>query len=343
MTAINTAASLTPAAIEEQTARLHACRNKMLDEFGKIIVGQHAVLDELLITLFAGGHNLLEGVPGLAKTLMINTLAQLVSLDFKRIQFTPDLMPSDIVGTNVIEEDHTTGKRITVFVAGPVFTNIILADEINRTPPKTQAALLQAMQEKEVTAGGKTYKLSLPFFVLATQNPIDQEGTYPLPEAQKDRFLMNTMIGYPTLKDEEEIVDRTTTNTVGEVKNVIDRETLIGFQKLVRSIPVSRHVTGYAVDLVRATRPNEEGTPAFVKEQVGWGAGPRASQALILCAKTYAALNGRTNVSCDDVRHLAAPVLRHRILASFTAEAEGITTDAIIKRLLKEVPERAKS
>src|SRR5687767_1873075 len=253
----------------------------MLQEFAKVIVGQREVLDELLITVFAGGHNLLEGVPGLAKTLMINTLAQLLNLEFKRIQFTPDLMPSDIVGTNVIEEDHTTGKRVTVFVPGPIFTNIVLADEINRTPPKTQAALLQAMQEKEVTSGGKTYRLAAPFFVLATQNPIDQEGTYPLPEAQKDRFLLNTFIKYPSIQEEEDIVDRTTTNEVADVKAVCPRETLMAYQKLVRSIPVSRHVTGYAVDLVRATRPHEPGVPAFVKEQIGWGAGPRASQALI--------------------------------------------------------------
>jgi len=326
--------------VEEQIATLKGYREKMLKGFASTVVGQHDVLDELLITIFAGGHNLLEGVPGLAKTLMINTLARLLSLKFNRIQFTPDLMPSDIVGTNVIEEDHTTGKRITVFVAGPVFTNIILADEINRTPPKTQAALLQAMQEKEVTAGGKTYKLSPPFFVLATQNPIDQEGTYPLPEAQKDRFLLNTLIGYPKLEEEEMIVERTTMNEDAGIESVLDQQTLLDLQRLVRSIPVAKHVTGYAVDLVRASRPNEPGAPAFVKEQIGWGAGPRASQALILCAKTFAALNGRTNVSVDDVRHLALPVLRHRLAPSFMAQAEGITTDMIIKKLMENVAER---
>ena len=325
--------------VEQQIAALHECQQQMMSEFSKIVVGQTDVLEELLITIFAGGHNLLEGVPGLAKTLMINTLARMLSLDFNRIQFTPDLMPSDIVGTNVIEEDHTTGKRVTVFVSGPVFTNIILADEINRTPPKTQAALLQAMQEKEVTAGGKTYQLSRPFFVLATQNPIEQEGTYPLPEAQKDRFLMNTMIGYPQRDEERQIVELTTMNDEADIASVVTRDQLLAYQKLVRSIPVSRHVTGYAVDLVRATRPNEPGAPDFVKEQVGWGGGPRASQALILCAKTHAALCGRTNVSTDDVRHLALPVLRHRIAASFMAEAEGISTDAIIKRLIEHVPE----
>jgi MoxR-like ATPase len=327
--------------IETRIADLQNHYTRMLDEFGKVVVGQRDVLEELLITVFAGGHNLLEGVPGLAKTLMINTLAQLVNLEFKRIQFTPDLMPSDIVGTNVIEEDHTTGKRVTVFVAGPIFTNIVLADEINRTPPKTQAALLQAMQEKEVTAGGKTYKLEKPFFVLATQNPIDQEGTYPLPEAQKDRFLMNTLIKYPAVAEEESIVERTTTNDAGHVEAVCDRTKLLEFQRLVRDIPVSKHVTGYAVDLVRATRPNEPGTPKFVSEQVGWGAGPRAGQALVLTAKCYAAVHGRVNVSCDDVRKLALPVLRHRIMCSFAAEAEGLTTDDIVKRLLQEVPERA--
>ncbi len=329
--------------IEKQLAALGDLHRRMRAEFAKVIVGQRDVVDELLITVFAGGHNLLEGVPGLAKTLMINTLARLLSLHFKRIQFTPDLMPSDIVGTNVIEEDHTTGKRVMVFVPGPIFANVILADEINRTPPKTQAALLQAMQEKEVTAGGKTYRLEPPFFVLATQNPIDQEGTYPLPEAQKDRFLLNTFIRYPPLAEEEEIVEQTTTNRTADVKPACDGSSLTHFQRLIRDIPVSRHVTGYAVDLVRATRPDDAAAPPFVKEQVGWGAGPRASQALIQCAKTHAALSGRLNVSCDDVRHLARPVLRHRVLASFAAEAEGITTDAIVGRLLESVPERKKS
>ncbi len=329
--------------IEKEIAQLGQIRKQMINEFSKIIVGQQEVLDELLITVFAGGHNLLEGVPGLAKTLMINTLAKMLSLKFNRIQFTPDLMPSDIVGTNVIEEDHTTGKRVTVFMPGPVFANVILADEINRTPPKSQAALLQAMQEKEVTSGGKTYILDKPFFVLATQNPIDQEGTYPLPEAQKDRFLLNSMIRYPKLEEEELIVESTTTNVQGDVQPVFDRERLLSLQKLIRDIPVSRHVTGYAVDLVRATRPGEPGVPEFVRTQVAWGAGPRASQALILCAKTYASLEGRVNVSCDDVRKIALPALRHRIATSFVAEAEGITTDHIVERLLKEIPERTKN
>src|SRR6516225_4314226 len=251
--------------IEKQLEALSKLHSRMLAEFAKVIVGQREVLEELLITVFASGHNLLEGVPGLAKTLMISTLAKIVSLNFKRIQFTPDLMPSDIVGTNVIQENQSTGQRVMVFVAGPIFTNVLLADEINRTPPKTQAALLQAMQEKEVTAGGKTYKLTPPFFVLATQNPIDQEGTYPLPEAQKDRFLLNTFIKYPELGEEEEIVERTTGNRPTDVKAVCDKATLLKFQHLIRDIPVSRHVTGFAVDLVRASRPDEPGAPAFIK------------------------------------------------------------------------------
>ena len=329
--------------IEKKIQELHRCHDAMLAELGKVVVGQREVLEQLLTTIFAGGHNLLEGVPGLAKTLMISTLSRVLALQFKRIQFTPDLMPSDIVGTNVIEENHETGKREIVFVRGPIFSNIVLADEINRTPPKTQAALLQAMQEREVTAGGQTWKLAQPFFVLATQNPIDQEGTYPLPEAQKDRFLMNTFIKYPKLDEEESIVMQTTMNTDADVRPILDGPTLLAHQQLIRSIPVSRHVTGFAVDLARATRPHEAGVPAFIKEQVGWGAGPRASQALVLAAKTHAVLAGRVNVSCDDVRHVALPVLRHRILASFTAEAEGITTDTIVERLLKEVRERATS
>ncbi|NBV23223.1 MAG: MoxR family ATPase [Proteobacteria bacterium] len=329
--------------IEQQIQALHRCHNEMLGELGKVVVGQREVLEQLLTTVFAGGHCLLEGVPGLAKTLMISTLSRVLKLDFKRIQFTPDLMPSDIVGTNVIEENHETGRREIVFVRGPIFSNIVLADEINRTPPKTQAALLQAMQEREVTAGGQTWKLAQPFFVLATQNPIDQEGTYPLPEAQKDRFLMNTFIKYPKLAEEEDIVMQTTMNNDVEVRAILDGPALLAHQHTVRGIPVSRHVTGFAVDLARATRPHEPGVPAFIKEQVGWGAGPRASQALILAAKTHAALSGRINVSCDDVRHVALPVLRHRILASFSAEAEGITTDTIVDRLLKEVRERATS
>jgi MoxR-like ATPase len=333
---------LNESSIERQLQDLHQQYLGLLEGMSRVIVGQQPVLDELLITVFAGGHNLLEGVPGLAKTLMINTLARLLSLAVKRIQFTPDLMSSDIVGTNVIEDDHTTGKRVTVFVAGPIFANVILADEINRTPPKTQAALLQAMQEHEVTAGGKTYTLTEPFFVLATQNPIDQEGTYPLPEAQKDRFLLNTFIKYPGLAEEEEIVERTTAQGTVDLQPICDQAAVLHYQQLVRSIPVSKHVTGYAVDLARATRPTEAGVPDFIREQVAWGAGPRASQALILCAKCRAALAGRINVSCDDVRHIAPPVLRHRLACSFAAEAEGISTDDIVRQLLETVPERVR-
>ena len=322
--------------IEKQLEALSKLHSRMLAEFAKVIVGQREVLEELLITVFAGGHNLLEGVPGLAKTTAVSTLAAALRMQFRRLQFTPDLLPSDILGSSVFFPNRGEFE----FRPGPIFTNVLLADEINRTPPKTQAALLQAMQEKEVTAGGKTYQLQPPFFVLATQNPIDQEGTYPLPEAQKDRFLLNTFIKYPSLGEEEDIVERTTGIQTSDVQAVCDRAALLQYQQLIRSIPVSKHVTGYAVDLVRATRPEDPNVPPFIKEQVGWGAGPRASQALIHCAKCYAALSGRVNVSCDDVRHLALPVMRHRLMASFAAEAEGITTDKIVATLLEKIPER---
>ena len=325
---------------ETQVQEFRQQYNQVFQEISKVIVGHADIVHGVLTCLFVGGHALLEGVPGLGKTLLVRTLSQVLDLKFNRIQFTPDLMPSDIVGTNVIQENQSTGQRVMVFVAGPIFTNVLLADEINRTPPKTQAALLQAMQEKEVTAGGKTYQLQPPFFVLATQNPIDQEGTYPLPEAQKDRFLLNTFIKYPNLGEEEDIVERTTGIQTSDVQAVCDRAALLQYQQLIRSIPVSKHVTGYAVDLVRATRPEDPNVPPFIKEQVGWGAGPRASQALIHCAKCYAALSGRVNVSCDDVRHLALPVMRHRLMASFAAEAEGITTDKIVATLLEKIPER---
>ena len=330
-----------PAVSDQQMLeQLRGAHQKMRSEVGKIIIGQERVLDQLLMAIFCRGHALLVGVPGLAKTLMVSTLAQALDLSFKRIQFTPDLMPTDITGTDILADDPVTRERMFKFVPGPLFAHIILADEINRTPPKTQAALLESMQERKASIGGTDYPMSDPFFVLATQNPIDQEGTYPLPEAQKDRFLLNTFIAYPKLGEEEDIVERTTMKQDANVQAVCDRAALLTFQHLILSIPVSRHVTGYAVDLVRATRPNEPGALPFVKEQVGWGAGPRASQALIHCAKCYAALSGRLNVSCDDVRHLAHPVLRHRLLPSFAAEAEGITADAIVKQLLDKVPER---
>jgi MoxR-like ATPase len=309
-------------------------------EIGKVIVGQDKVIEQLLITLLSSGHCLLVGVPGLAKTLMISTLARVLNLKFNRIQFTPDLMPSDITGTEIIEDDHTTGRRGFRFVKGPVFANIILADEINRTPPKTQAALLQAMQEHEVTAAGETYKLEEPFFVLATQNPIEQEGTYPLPEAQLDRFMFNVIVDYPAREEEELIVKTTTTLAVHELKQILSANDIIGFQKLVRRVPVSDHLVHYAVQLVRATRPNEDSAPDFIKKWVNWGAGPRASQYLILAAKTRAILEGRPTPGPDDVRFAAYPVLRHRIVTSFNAEADGVDSIEIIRRVLETVKEK---
>ncbi|MFH1700780.1 MAG: MoxR family ATPase [Candidatus Zixiibacteriota bacterium] len=309
-------------------------------EISKIIIGQEAVVEQLLIALLAQGHCLLVGVPGLAKTLLISTLARILDLKFNRIQFTPDLMPSDITGTEIIEEDHATGKRGFKFVRGPVFANIILADEINRTPPKTQAALLQAMQEHEVTAAGNTYKLDEPFFVLATQNPIEQEGTYPLPEAQLDRFMFNVYVDYPSQSEEEEIVMTTTAAPTAELEKSLNAEQIVTFQKLVRMVPVSEHLVSYAVRLARATRPHEDGAPDFIKNWVSWGAGPRAGQYLILAAKTRAILDGRPTPSVDDVRFAAIPVLRHRIVTSFNAEAEGIDTIAIVNKLLETVGEK---
>ncbi|MBD3403257.1 AAA domain-containing protein [candidate division GN15 bacterium] len=306
-------------------------------EVGKVIIGQQEVIEQLLISLLSSGHCLLVGVPGLAKTLLISTLADVLNLQFNRIQFTPDLMPSDITGTEIIEDDHTTGKRQFRFVKGPVFANIILADEINRTPPKTQAALLQAMQEHEVTAAGQTFTLDEPFFVLATQNPIEQEGTYPLPEAQLDRFMFNVFVDYPSLDEEQSIVKATTTGMEYNLERILSAEEIQSFQKLVRRVPVSDHLVGYAVNLVRATRPNEANAPDFVKNWVNWGAGPRASQFLILAAKTRAILDGRPTPGPEDVRFAAYPVLRHRIVTSFNAEADGVDSMEIIRRLLETV------
>jgi MoxR-like ATPase len=319
--------------------QLKDARGKILAEVRKVIVGQSEVIDDLLIALLANGHCLLVGVPGLAKTLLISTLARILDLDFNRIQFTPDLMPSDITGTDILEEDRTTGKRAFTFVKGPVFANIVLADEINRTPPKTQAALLQAMQEKQVTAGGRTYPLSLPFFVLATQNPIEQEGTYPLPEAQLDRFMFNIWVDYPSFSDEMEIVESTTSAYEASLERVLNAEEILTLQRLVRRVPVSDPVIAYAVALARRTRPVEAEAPAFVKSWVSWGAGPRASQYLILGAKTRAILHGRKTPSFSDVKAVARAVLRHRIVTNFNAEAEGIDAIKIIDRLLEEVPE----
>jgi len=316
---------------------LNAAYSKIKNEIGKVIIGQDKVIEQLLISLLSSGHCLLVGVPGLAKTLLISTLANVLNLKFSRIQFTPDLMPSDITGTEIIEDDQTTGKRKFHFVKGPVFANIILADEINRTPPKTQAALLQAMQEHEVTVAGETYKLDEPFFVLATPNPIEQEGSYPLPEAQLDRFMLNIFVDYPSSSEEQEIVKSTTTIIEYKLDRILTPEDIINFQQLVRKVPVSDHLVEYAVELVRTTRPNESNAPDFVKSWVNWGAGPRASQYLILAAKTRAILDGRPTPGPEDIRFAAYPVLRHRIVTSFNAEADGVDTEEIIKRLLDTV------
>ena len=310
----------------------------IVEQLSQKIVGQKQVTEELLIALLSGGHVLLIGVPGLAKTLMVSTLAEALDLKFSRIQFTPDLMPSDITGTEVLEEDRSTGQRFFRFVKGPIFGNIILADEINRTPPKTQAALLQAMQEHEVTAGENTYKLPEPFFVLATQNPIEQEGTYPLPEAQLDRFMFNVNIDYPSADEEVEIVKRTTGATLGEVKPVLDADDILALQDLVRRVPVSDRLVEYTVKVSETSRPQRSNVE-FVKKYVRWGAGPRASQYMILGAKTRAILKGRLTPDISDVNAVAFPVLRHRIITSFNAEAEGITTDDIIEKILQHIGE----
>jgi len=307
-------------------------------ELGKVIVGQEAVIEELLIALFCRGHALLVGVPGLAKTLLISTLSKTMGLSFSRIQFTPDLMPSDITGTEVIEEDKTTGGRVLRFVRGPVFANVILADEINRTPPKTQAALLEAMQEHQVTAGGKMHRLPQPFFVLATQNPIEQEGTYPLPEAQLDRFMFNINVGYPSEEEEFQIVRLTTTSRGIHLSEVLAGEEVIALQEIVRKVPVADHVIRYALQFSRLTRRTEGNCPDFVNDYVGWGAGPRASQYLILAGKARALLKGRYHVSTEDIRQVALPVLRHRIVTNFNAEADGIKSDVIVKKLMDFIP-----
>tara|TARA_Y100000758_G_scaffold19774_1_gene13727 strand:- start:492 stop:1472 length:981 start_codon:yes stop_codon:yes gene_type:complete len=310
-------------------------QNRFFNEIGKSIIGQKDVLDHILIALLCKGHTLIIGVPGLAKTLMIKSMADMLDLTFSRIQFTPDLMPSDITGTEVLEEDQTSGKRAFRFFKGPIFGNIILADEINRTPPKTQAALLEAMQEHKVTAAGNTYDLEEPFFVLATQNPIEQEGTYPLPEAQLDRFMFNILIDYPSRKDEVSIVQTTTDVTDTSLNKVISREEILEYQGLVRRVPVAENVIEYAVDLVNATRPGEN-SKDFINEWIDWGAGPRASQYLILGAKAKAVLDSRPTAEIDDVKALALPVLRHRVLPNFNAEAEGMKVNDILKKLIEE-------
>jgi len=323
----------------EAVEKLGKARDILLREIHKVIVGQDEVIEHLLCCLFARGHCLMIGVPGLAKTLMISTLARVLKLKFNRIQFTPDLMPSDITGTEIIEEDQATGHRSFRFVKGPVFANIILADEINRTPPKTQAALLQAMQEYQVTCAGVTYDLEPPFFVLATQNPIEQEGTYPLPEAQLDRFMFNVIVDYPTREEERQIVKTTTYDIEAEVQPVLRGSDILAIQKIVRRVPVSNHVVDYAVNLVRASRPKDPTAPQFVKDWLSWGAGPRACQYLILGGKARAILHGRYNVSCSDVRALAVPVMRHRMFTNFNADAEGVDAVDIINELLRVVPE----
>jgi MoxR-like ATPase len=332
-------ASLQPADLDA-VKRLREAFDDIKRQLARVIVGQDKVIEELLIALFSRGHCILEGVPGLAKTLMISTLSKCLSLDFSRIQFTPDLMPSDITGTEVIEENRSTGHREFKFLPGPLFANVILADEINRTPPKTQAALLEAMQERQVTVGRVRHRLADPFFVLATQNPIEQEGTYPLPEAQQDRFMFKVFVRYPSFNEEFEIARRTTALMVEEIRPVLSGEQILDLQTLVRRVPVTDHVIQYTLALVRQTRRGEPGIPDFVQEWLSWGAGPRAVQYLILGGKARALLYGRTHVQCEDIQALAYPVLRHRILTSFTAASEGITPDTVVERLIRSTPSR---
>jgi MoxR-like ATPase len=317
---------------------LTQAREAVLEQVARVIVGQHDVIEQLLVALFADGHCLFIGVPGLGKTLLVRTVARCFDLHFSRIQFTPDLMPADITGTEIIQVDPASGDRSYRFVHGPIFAKVLLADEINRTPPKTQSALLQAMQERQVTAGGQTYPLPLPFFVLATQNPIEQEGTYPLPEAQLDRFMLSVHLEYPSEEEEEQIVATTTSAHEPQVEKVMGAAEILRLQQVVRGVPVSQDGLSYAVRLARATRPGTPSAPAFINEWVTWGAGPRASQAMVLGAKARALMHGRYAVSRDDIAYLALPVLRHRIIPSFAAEAEGVETSAIVARLLETLP-----
>ncbi len=320
---------------------LKEARQTLKEEIEKVIVGQHEVIDQLLMALFSKGHCLLIGVPGLAKTLLVNTLSRILDLEFNRIQFTPDLMPSDIIGTEIIQDDASTGERVFRFLKGPIFANVVLADEINRTPPKTQAALLQSMQEYKVSVGGVTYELEQPFFVLATQNPIELEGTYPLPEAQLDRFMFNIYVDYPKPEEEIEIVLSTTSAREPQLKSVMAGADILRLQEIVRKVPAANHVVKYAVDLVRSTRPGDDSCPDLIKGWISWGASPRASQYLVLGAKARAVMHGRYSISCDDIRAVSRPVLRHRILTSFNAEADGVDSLRIIDELLEivEVPE----
>jgi MoxR-like ATPase len=330
--------SAVPPAEAQAVRDLAAAYQQMTDQIGKVIVGQKQVVEQLLMALFSRGHCLLVGVPGLAKTLLVSTVSKILHLSFKRIQFTPDLMPADITGTDILQDDPETGRRKFVFLPGPIFANMILADEINRTPPKTQAALLEAMQEHHVTAGAQTYHLPEPFFVLATQNPIEQEGTYPLPEAQLDRFMFNIIVGYPNRSEELQIMKQTTSTYRPELTPILDGEQIQQLQQVVRQVVVADHIFEYAADLVRATRPRSPDAPKFIPELISWGAGPRASQYLILGGKARAILHGRLHVTTEDIREVAYPVLRHRLVTTFNADAEGVTTDEVISRLLKTVP-----
>lgn len=323
----------------EAIARLRATCDQLRQEIARVIIGQDDVVTKLLICLFCRGHALLMGVPGLAKTLLVHTISDLMQLRFSRIQFTPDLMPSDITGTEILQESETPGRRVFEFVKGPIFANVVLADEINRTPPKTQAALLQAMQEREVTVGQETYKLPEPFFVIATQNPIEQEGTYPLPEAQLDRFMFNVKVDYPSLEEEKRILAMTAKDEANELSKVLSGKAIMNLQKLVRSVPVGDYVIDYVARLVRATRPKDPQTPEFVRKMIDWGAGPRAGQFLIRAGQAFAAMDGRFSVAIDDIRKAAVPVLRHRISANFQAQAEGKTSEDIIEQLLQTVGE----
>lgn len=321
----------------EMIQRVHEAYRRMQDELGKAIVGQASVVEELLIAVFSRGHALLVGVPGLAKTLLVSTVSKVLDLSFKRIQFTPDLMPSDITGTDVLDEDRAHGTRSFRFVPGPVFSNMLLADEINRTPPKTQAALLEAMQEKSVTVAGRTYPLPSPFFVLATQNPIEQEGTYPLPEAQLDRFIFNIVVDYPSLEEEMKIIGNVTSCHQPKIGKIMDGADLLSLQEAVAKVPVAEHVIAFAAQLARASRPKSQDAPDFVKEMVAWGAGPRAGIYLVTAAKARAVLRGRYHATTQDVAAVALPVLRHRVLTTFNAEAAGISSDDIIKMLLERL------
>jgi MoxR-like ATPase len=316
---------------------LNAAYRQMTDQLGQVIIGQKQVIEQVLVAMFCQGHALLVGVPGLAKTLLVRTISDVLHLSFKRIQFTPDLMPSDITGTDVLEEDRTTGKRVFRFVHGPLFSNMILADEINRTPPKTQSALLEAMQEHRVTVGEQTYKLPEPFFVLATQNPIEQEGTYPLPEAQLDRFMFNIVVDYPDPDEELRIMKQVTGTYQADLKAVLTGEDIQRLQNIVRRVPVADHVFQYARDIARASRPGQKEAPAFVNELINWGAGPRAGIYLVLAAKARAILHGRYHATTEDVREVALPVLRHRVITTFNAEAAGISSDEVVLRLLSEI------